>query len=221
MILNRATLSPKLPVRNSAPRNLAARVALRLLVSSEIFLSLAPSALTGCNHPTQFDFQVKDTEGQKAFEKKYPLTAHIALDNKWVSDHKLSYNQLAWEDVAKAVYGNEKFGDFLRALNGGVPAPMQVPMGAPREVASALADHYKCPFIAVRVADPAVPVTAPEPVKAPEPKKALHPSPAGSAKRHNGPKVTTVASSNINLGEPADESPSSDQATVPEPAPGE
>jgi len=112
-----------------------------------------------------------------AFEKEYPDVEKIVLDNSRVKSLGLNLGKLknvkdGWAYLAEAIYGDKKYGEYLKRMNGGEDCPLDV-LNFTQSIFCGLSDRYCAPVIKIRTRPLVNSVPKPVEPPAPQPKPAV------------------------------------------------
>jgi hypothetical protein len=111
------------------------------------------------------------------FEKEYPDTEKIVLDNSRVKSLGLNLGKLknitdGWAYLSEAIYGDRKYGEYLKRMNGGEDCPLDV-LNFTQSIFCGLSDRYCAPVIKIRTRPLVNSVPKPVEPPAPQPKPAV------------------------------------------------
>lgn len=93
-------------------------------------------------------------DANREFNAKYPEEIRVVLDNKQVETLNLTYSQLSdfnrgWEYLSSALYGDGKYRENLKKLNGGADTPMSA-MNLAQKGFCMISEKYCAPVLTIR-----------------------------------------------------------------------
>ncbi|MFA4967479.1 MAG: hypothetical protein WC624_04600 [Candidatus Margulisiibacteriota bacterium] len=101
----------------------------------------------------------------QSFETTYPNVISLALNNRTISELKVSYVGLrqnsGWGVLSKSLYGTDEYANNLRKLNSNAASPMATNSWLAGILCDWISDKYCAPRVIVR--DPKSKVEAPKP----------------------------------------------------------